>query len=271
MSRVMSLLLNVFLLFTPQVPIMSQPKVSIITPAWNVSGFIDEAIASVRRQTLGEWEHLIVNDGSSDDTGRRLDQWAARDPRIIPIHLEENAGPAVARNKALAQARGRYIAFLDSDDLWLPEKLARQLAFMEESNTVFCYSAYYLRNEDKERERLVTPRSVVTYRGLLNATIIATSTAIYDSLALGSLRMPMIHKRQDLGMWLQILRQTGWAQGVTEPLAVIRKRPGSLSSDKLSAIAYTWRLYRDHEKIPFFRRCWHFGNYLVRATLKYIY
>ncbi|MDQ2070902.1 glycosyltransferase family 2 protein [Natronospira bacteriovora] len=251
-----------------------RPTVSIVTPARDTAPWLAEAIASVRAQSFQEWEHLIVNDGSVDDTAAVIDRAAGEDGRIRPIHLDSPVRPALARNRALENARGRYIAFLDSDDLWLPDKLERQVAFMRDTEAAFSYTAYYIRREADGSQRMIRPRPRASYRSLLKANIIATSTAMYDREApeteLDKLRLPLIQQRQDLGFWLRLLRHLDTAHCLEEPLTVIRKRAGSLSDNKLRSILWTWRLYRDHERLSLIPRCWYFGNYLVRTTLKHL-
>lgn len=249
---------------------MQTPLVSIITPVHNRRHELEAVLASVRDQTRSDWEHLLVDDASSDGSGRLLDAWAARDERFRPLHFDRNRGPARARNAAIEQARGRFIAFLDSDDHWAPEKLARQIAFMHSHQVAFAYSAYDLEWPASGRRRGVAPPPSVDYRRLLNASVIATSTAIYDTAVTGKVFMPDIYKRQDLGLWLRLLRVVPRAHGQAENLAVIRKQAGSLSSNKLSALGYTWRLYREHEGLPAWRSAWHLGNSAVRAGLKYL-
>ncbi|MCP1727914.1 glycosyltransferase involved in cell wall biosynthesis [Natronospira proteinivora] len=253
---------------------MTTPTTSIITPVHNSAAFLDACIDSVQAQTREDWELILVDDASSDDSRKRMAARAEDDARIRPIYLSQNQGAAVARNTAIEKARGRYIAFLDSDDLWAPDKLERQLALCEAQGAAFVYGAYTLRKENSapSREKTITPQARIHYRGLLNATIIATSTALYDREAFGGrVYMPEIRKRQDLGLWLKLLRRTDWAHGVVDsPVATICKRPGSLSDNKFSALYNTWRLYRDHEGLSASASLWHLANYATRAAFKYL-
>lgn len=249
---------------------MQTPLVSIITPVHNRRHEIEAVLASVRAQTRTDWEHLLVDDGSSDGSSELLDRWAREDARFVPVHFTQNRGPAHARNAAIDRARGRFIAFLDSDDHWAPEKLARQLDFMRKQEVAFAYTAYDMEWPASGRRRPIDPPPSVTYRQLLNASVIATSTAIYDTAITGKVFMPEIYKRQDLGLWLRLLRILPRAEGLDQSLAVIRKQAGSLSSNKLSALSYTWRLYREHESLPVWRTAWHLGNSAIRAGFKYL-
>lgn len=250
---------------------MTQPLVSIVTPVHNSAEFLHRAVESVFAQTLPDWELILVNDASTDGSGDLIDELAERDQRVVAEHMPANEGAARTRNRGIERARGRFIAFLDSDDSWEPAKLEEQVGLAEETGAELIYGAYYIQRHDSDDRRLIRPRPTVTYSGLLNNTLIATSAALYDSDRLGKVYMPDIKKRQDLGLWLSILRRIDQAQAVEEPVATIHKRPGSLSGNKLSALYYTWRLYRDHEKLSLPRAAWHFGNYAGRAVLKYLY
>lgn len=250
---------------------MTQPLVSIVTAVHDSRDYLERAVESVLGQSLPDWELILVDDASTDGSAKMVEEFADRDQRIVAAHMPENAGAAATRNRGIELARGRFIAFLDSDDSWLPHKLESQVALAEETGAELVYGAYYIQREGRDRARLIRPRTTVDYRGLLNSTLIATSAALYDSRRLGKVYMPEIRKRQDLGLWLRILRRIALARGVDEPVATIHKRPGSLSGNKLSAMYYTWRLYRDHEGLSLPRSTWHFANYAGRALLKYLY
>jgi len=253
---------------------MPKPTVSIITPVHNSAAFLEACLDSVQAQTRDDWELILVDDASSDNSPALIQARADADARIRPVYLKHNQGAGAARNIAIEQARGRYIAFLDSDDLWEADKLERQIALMESSGASFVYGAYRIRREKngEHRERRITPKASVNYRGLLNATIIATSTAIYDTRGFGGkVFMPDIRKRQDLGLWLKLLRRCDWAHGVVDaPVATIRKHADSLSANKIPAVYHTWRLYRDHEGLSIPASAWHLANYAGRAVFKYL-
>ncbi len=243
--------------------------VSIITPTFNSDEFISEAIESVQRQTYENWEMLIVDDASSDGTCKIVDEFAKNDERIKLMKQLENGGAAVARNVAISEANGRFIAFLDSDDIWQDEKLERQLALFKKTNAPLIYSGYEKIDQYGARKgRIVTVPERINYAGLLNATVIATVTAVYDTRCVGRVLMPNIRKRQDYALWLKILRMGGEACAVMEPLAYLRKRPGSVSSNKISAAKYVWKVYRDVEKLPISASLFHFSHYAYRAFLK---
>jgi len=243
--------------------------VSVITPAFNSAKYIGEAIASVQRQTYCDWEMIIVDDASTDNTCSIVNKFSENDDRITLIRQSVNGGPAKARNKALNHARGRYIAFLDSDDYWRPDKLEKQIDVFREKRCPLVYSAYEKVDENGNRQgRFVSVPSHIDYSGLLNATVIATVTAIYDTESVGRILMPDIRMRQDYALWLKILRMGGVAHAVTEPLAYLRKRSGSVSSNKITAAMYVWRVYRDHEMLSIYKSMYHFINYAVRAFQK---
>ena len=248
---------------------MNNNLVSVITPTFNSAKYIGEAITSVQRQTYRNWEMIIVDDASTDDTCSIVKKFVRNDGRIKLIKNQTNGGPAKARNIALECASGRYIAFLDSDDLWRENKLEKQLEVFREKNCPLVYSAYEKIDEKGNRQgRLVAVPSCIDYSRLLSATVIATVTAIYDTESVGHVLMPDIRMRQDYALWLKILRKGGVAHAVTEPLAYLRKRQGSVSSNKISAAIYVWKVYRDYEKLTIYRSMYHFFNYALRAFVK---
>ena len=247
---------------------MSRPLVSIITPTYNSSGYICETIASVQQQTEADWEHIAVDDCSQDHTRDLLLEHEQKDSRLKTVFLKSNQGPAAARNTGIQVASGRYIAFVDSDDLWEPDKLSLQLACMRRPECSFVFGSYYKMMENGPGRALINVPERIDYHGLLNSTVIATLTAMYDSLKLGKVFMPDIRKRQDFGLWLRLLKKTPWAYGIQQPLGTLRKRRGSLSSNKPSAMYYTWRVYRECEKLSLCKSIYCFCNYALRAFIK---
>lgn len=211
---------------------------------------------------------MIIVDDASEDSGAEIARtFADEDERIKVVELPQNSGPAVARNKAIELARGRYIAFLDADDLWKPKKLEMQLAFMEAIGAWFSYTGYHIMNEKGERtgEKKVPER--VTYHSLLKTCPVGCLTAMYDTQRLGKLYMPLILKRQDYGLWLKILKQVTYGKGLQEPLADYRVRSHSVSSNKLKAAAYQWKIYRDVEQLPLHQSLWYFSHYAANGVL----
>lgn len=244
------------------------PQVSIITPAFNASRFIAETIAAVQHQTIADWEMLIADDCSTDETRDIVARIAENDHRIKLLPLREHAGVAGCRNTALAAAAGRYIAFLDSDDLWLPPKLAAQIAFMEANGAALSYTGFRRISEDGLRVgRLMRVPSRMTYQQLLANTAIATVTAMVDSEKTGALRMREA-PRDDLILWLSILKRGFTACGLQQDLARYRVVGGSLSSKRWRAVKGVWSVYRDVEGLDLPRAAWFMANYAGRAYLK---
>ncbi|MBM6551063.1 glycosyltransferase family 2 protein [Marinomonas ostreistagni] len=244
------------------------PVVSIVTPCYNSSLYISEAIESVISQKYKDWEMIIVDDASSDKSIDLIDYYIKLDPRIRLIKLQENSGAAVARNAAMKDAKGRYIAFLDSDDIWHSDKLDTQIAFMKENNMAFSYSSYYKIDENGSVIDEVGVPEKVTYTDLLKVCSIGCLTAMYDTKLVGRIDMPLIRKRQDLGLWLRVLKKTDYAYGISEPLAKYRIRSDSISSNKIVAAKYTWRLYKEVECLPFLKAVFYFSHYAFNGILR---
>ena len=239
--------------------------VSVITPTYNSVDFIEECIASVQSQSYQSIEHIIVDDGSTDGTIDLVKKLSQADKRIKLIQFDKNKGAAVARNRAIEEAKGRFIAFLDSDDLWLPEKLQMQIAFMTENEIAFCYSNYIVINEKGAFVERRTVSSKLNYVDILKSCQIGCLTAIYDAKLLGKIYMPEIKKRQDFGLWLKILKKTEYGYGINEELSKYRIRAGSLSSNKISAALHQWKMLYEYEKIGFVKSSYYFSLYALAA------
>ncbi|HIC81091.1 MAG TPA: glycosyltransferase family 2 protein [Kiloniellaceae bacterium] len=246
----------------------ARPLVSVITAAYNAETFIRETIASVRHQTLEDWEMLVADDASGDNTAAIVRDCAATDARVKLVTLQRNGGVAAARNAALAEAKGRFIAFLDSDDLWLPEKLERQVAFMRQRDCAVSYTAFRRINEDgRQLGRLITVPERLTYAQLLKNTAIATLTGMVDTDRTGPIRMTEA-RRDDFILWLSILKRGFVAYGLQEDLARYRVVHGSLSSKPKRSAAWTWSVYREVEKLGLLHASWCMLHYGARAVLK---
>ncbi|MBF7731161.1 glycosyltransferase family 2 protein [Pseudomonas sp. N040] len=246
----------------------SPVAVSIISPVFNSSRFLRETLESVKAQTREDWELICVDDGSSDDSAAVVESFAARDCRIRLIRLGQNSGAAVARNVGIDAARGRYIAFLDSDDLWLPHKLETQLEFMRHKQAAFSFTAYDRVDEYNYHLRRVDVPSRLTYEQMLTACYIGCLTAIYDTAHFGKQHMPLMRKRQDYGLWLQLLKKVDCAHGLQEVLARYRVRPHSLSAKKLGTARYTWRVYHELEGFGAWKSHYLFVRYMLCAVLR---
>jgi teichuronic acid biosynthesis glycosyltransferase TuaG len=235
--------------------------VSIITPSYNSARFVQDTLNSVLNQSYQNWEMIIVDDVSSDDSIEVIKKFTEKDNRIKLIQLENNSGAAVARNKAIEMAKGKYIAFLDSDDLWKPEKLEKQIQFMKDNNSLLSYSNYTLIDEEgKDLNIIKKPISKITYKEQLKENQIGCLTAIYDQEKLGKIYMPLIRKRQDYGLWLNILKKIEHADKIDEVLAIYRIRKSSISSNKIEMLKYNFDLFNKHQKLSklksFYYLCW---------------
>lgn len=221
-------------------------------PAYNCEKFIAKSIESVQHQTYPDWELLIVDDRSTDGTAALVAGYAARDPRVRLLSQKENGGAAAARNRAIDEAKGEYLAFLDSDDIWYPEKLEKQLAFMREKGCNFSCTAYHRVDEaGVVVGRPVRPFARAGYKKCLYyGNCLGNSTVMYRIGSFGKPHVPPIRKRNDFALWLQILRHEPYVYGLDEPLAGYRIRKNSLSSAKMGLVKYQWQLYRDIEKLP---------------------
>lgn len=243
--------------------------VSVVMPCRNAGPFLSPAIESVRAQSWPHWELLIVDDRSSDGSLELARRHAAEDARIFVLALERHGGPARARNLGIAHARGRWIAFLDADDLWMPDKLERQLAFMREQGAVFGYTGFWRIDEQGRKLGAAVPvPERVGYDDLLDYNVVSCITVLYDRRALGTPTMPDLPSHEDLGCWLAVLARIGVAHGLDLPLAAYRRRSGSRSYGKLRAARLRWRLMRDHERLPLLRCLRHFSVYAVRGLAR---
>lgn len=218
--------------------------VSIITPAYNAAPFIADTIEGIRNQTYQNWELLVTDDCSTDSTVEIVTDYAAKDPRIKLQQLEVNSGAGACRNKSIEAAQGRYIAFCDSDDIWMPHKLGTQLAFIDQKNCALVYSSYMLMDEAKKVLGIEVCMNSITFAAIKRDDGIGCLTALYDTAKVGKMYMPLLRKRQDWGLWIEILSKCKVAYGVKEPLAYYRVRNGSISSKKLSLIKYNIAVYR---------------------------
>jgi teichuronic acid biosynthesis glycosyltransferase TuaG len=224
------------------------PRVSVVVPVWNAAATLAETIASVQAQTAPDWEMLLVDDGSRDGSRALAEAAAAADPRLRVVGWRDNRGAAAARNAGIRAARGRFIAFLDADDLWRPEKLAVQLAALE-AGAPFVFSSYRRIDAAGRPLGIVRAPARISYRELLRGNAIGCLTAIYDREALGRVEMPDLRRRQDFGLWLLLLERTPHATGLPEVLADYRVRRGSLSADKLAALRDNWAFYRGFARL----------------------
>ncbi|MBO4718245.1 MAG: glycosyltransferase family 2 protein [Prevotella sp.] len=224
---------------------MSQELVSVIMPTYNSGRFLPGSIDSILAQTYKNLELLITDDGSNDAyTLQLLKEYSEKDARVKVEYLEGNNGPGVARNKSIERAQGRYIAFCDSDDRWLPTKLEKQIALMESKGCSLCCASYILCDTDDKETGLVIPPEVISFTMMKHDNKIGCLTAVYDTKKLGQkFYLPEIRKRQDWVLFLSIIKRSGPAYALTEPLAFYRQRDNSISSKKFSLIKYNIKVY----------------------------
>ena len=230
--------------------------VSIITPCFNSEKYVSQAIQSVVSQTHQNWELLLVDDCSSDETFSIISNFASQDDRIKVFQLDKNSGAGVARNFAIQQAIGSYIAFLDADDLWKSEKLEQQLHFMEIQKIPFTFSFYETIDEAGNlRNETITTPSKITYKQVYYCNWIGNLTGIYSVDFFGKIPISSIKKRQDWMLWLHIVKQIEIAIPVSESLAYYRVRENSISASKWKLIAYNFKVYRNFHNRNFFLAC----------------
>lgn len=244
--------------------------VSVIVPVYNAEKFIREAMDSVRAQTYESWELLLVEDGSSDGSADVITDYIAemQETRIRLIRQPSNQGAARARNRGVREAAGRYIAYLDADDLWMPEKLEHEIQFMEKKNAAFAFTGYEFADEHGVGlGKVVRVPETLVYRQALSNTTIFTTTVMFDTAKISKdlLEMPEI-KSEDTALWWRILRSGYTAYGLDENLVRYRRAGRTLSSNKLRAIRRIWNLYRKAEGLNFARSIWHFCFWAVRAV-----
>jgi len=246
-------------------------KISIITPAYNAERFIGEAIESVLAQSYSNWEMIITDDCSSDQTIEIIKSYQQTDERIKLIQLAENSGSAIARNTSMDHASGSFLAFLDSDDQWLPDKLVKQLDFMLEKDIAFSFTKYVRIEEDGTETNAITEApETVDYNELMKHCVIGCLTVMLDKDKIGNERMINIRTRQDYVFWLTIMKTGFLAYGLPEVLAKYRLVEGSISSNKVKAAKQNWYVYRHIEKQSILKSSWYFLNYAIRSVVNVI-
>ncbi len=244
--------------------ITTQELVSIIMPCYNAEQYIRDSINSVLNQTHQCFELIIVDDLSTDNSINIINSFA--DSRIKLIQLTKNGGAGIARNTGIEAAQGRFIAFLDSDDLWRPNKLKTQLEYMIKEGHSLSYTQYQKFTQEG-KGKLVIPPNTVTYNELLYCNVIGCLTAIYDTKILGKQFMPLIRKRQDMGLWLKILSQCDKAYCCPQVLADYRTDSG-MTQNKLDAAKYQWKFYRQELNFNILKSTKYFISYAVKGIIR---
>lgn len=247
------------------------PLVSIVTAVHNAENYFAETIKTVREQSYRNWEWIIVDDKSDDNTVAIINETLKQtgDKRIYLIKLDRNSGAAKARNAGIKAARGRFLAFLDADDLWAHDKLARQVDFMRERNCAFSFTGYEFADANgKPNGKIVRVPVKISYRQALKNTTIWTSTVMFDmeKLDVDDVLMPDVRRGQDTATWWKVLKKIDYAYGLNEVLSFYRRSAGSLSSNKLTALKRTWNLYRNVEGLGFCKSCECFIVYCFNAV-----
>ena len=242
--------------------------VSIITPCYNSEKFLDECISSVLNQTYQNWEMLIVDDNSSDNSSVLINSYSKKDERIKPLYLNDNIGAAMSRNKAISKAKGKYLAFLDSDDVWLPKKLEVQTNFMKKNNCSFVFSSYSVISDDEKPSYTISVPEKITYKRYLKNTIIGCLTVMLDKEKFKKIEMPNLRSSHDMALWLNLLKQEKYAYGIQQKLAIYRDHKSSNTSNKFKAAYDVWNVYRQHEKLNLFYSIYNFVIYAINAFIK---
>lgn len=243
--------------------------VSIITPTYNCAKFIGETIDSVLSQTYTNWEMIIVDDCSTDNTEEIVKYYSKDDNRIKYYKLENNSGAAVSRTKAMELANGQYMAFLDSDDLWCSNKLEIQIKFMKDNEYAFTCTKYEQIDEESNRlNKTIKVLQKTNYNRLLLDCPVGNSTVMYDVRKMGKFEVPNIRKRNDDALWLQMLKKEKYIYGLDETLMKYRIRNNSISSNKSQLIVYHWYLYRKIEHLNVIRSIFHICCWCVIKLLR---
>lgn len=258
---------------------MQDGLVSIIVPVYDAGNYIEETIQMVEKQTFRNWELILVDDGSLDNSRQVIEAYLQKRkakitdgqlPEIRFIVKEKNEGAAMARNTGMAAAKGRYIAFLDADDIWMSDKLQKEMEFLAKKQAAFVFSAYEFGDENaKGTGRIVHVPQTLTYRKALSRTVIFTTTVLLDRKKIEKelLFMPVV-KSEDTAFWWKLLRNGVVAYGLDEVLAIYRRPAKSLSSNKMEAMKRIWYLYRGQEGLSLPESVYYFVFWAFRATLR---
>lgn len=248
---------------------MSEGLISIIVPVYNAGKWIEDTILSVKSQTYKDWEMILVDDGSSDDSVEVINSLATERIRLIDAGAQ-NRGAAHARNRGVEEAKGRYICYIDADDLWSPDKLEKQLAFMKENDAAFSFTGYEFADESGVGvQKIVRVPKTITYKKALKNTTIFTSTVMFDmeKLTKDDIMMPEVPS-EDTATWWKVLKKIDCAYGLDEQLTLYRRGTGTLSSNKMTAIHRIWNLYRNVEGLGVIYSAYCFVFWAFRALAR---
>lgn len=242
--------------------------VSIITPLYNAEKYIEATINSVQNQTYKNWEMIIVDDCSKDNSYGLVKKIAKNESRIKLVKNKENCGVTKTRNKGIKIAEGKYIAFLDADDLWHPKKLEKQISFMKKNKVLISYTGYEKINEDGTIRGKIKVPIKVTYHESLKGNIMGCLTVIYDQEKLSKKYFKELKMSEDHVLWLEILKDTD-SYGIGDSLAKYRVLENSRSSSKIDAIKFQWKINRKIEKLSILKSVYYFVNYLWLGYRRY--
>ena len=253
---------------------MKQDLVSIVTPVYHAQDYIEKTLESVAGQSYEHWEHILVVDGAEDPTIPYIESYMRRNPqlRIKLVVQQTNQGAAHARNRGVKEAAGRYIAYIDADDVWQPDKLKKQLEYMERTGAGFCFSGYEFGDENAVGTgKIVRVPETISYRQALKNTTIFTSTVVFDTQRIPKedIQMPII-KSEDTALWWKILRAGRIGYGLDENLVTYRRPATSLSSNKVEAVKRIWNLYRKAEGLSVPASIYYFCFWAVTAVYRRI-
>ncbi|MCI9084586.1 MAG: glycosyltransferase family 2 protein [Bacilli bacterium] len=251
---------------------MKNDLISIIVPVYNAEKFISDTINSIKKQTYKNWELILVDDCSIDNSVRIIKEFIKNDNRIKLFQQNKNNGVATTRNKGIEVATGKYLCFIDADDLWNPDKLNKQVNFMKQNNCAFSFTGYEFTNKDgiPNGKKVFIPNQI-NYKQALKNTTIWTSTVMFDltKLSKKDITMPNV-KSEDTATWWKILKKTDYAYGLNEILSYYRRSPNTLSANKLTAIKRIWHLYRNIEHLNIFYSSYNFCFYAINALKRRI-
>lgn len=249
---------------------MEKELISIIIPVYNAEEYIQETIDTIKQQTYNNWEAIFIDDNSTDKSKEIIKKNLQSNIKLI--ELKQNGGPAVARNKGIDIAKGKYIAYLDADDLWTKEKLEKQHKFMKDNDYAFTYSSYKRLNANGKLSKSVQVQKQLDYKEALKRIRVLTITSMFDVEKIDKelLKMPNIELSEDIITWWRILKKGYIAYGLNEPLAYYRKNRNSRSANKLNSAKGRWYVYRKIEKLSIAKSSYYFMFYIINGVLRRI-
>lgn len=242
--------------------------VSVVTPMYNAEKFIGETIESVLSQTYQNWEMIIINDCSKDNGVEIVKKYQEQDSRIKLYNNEQNKGVSETRNRGIELAKGKYIAFLDSDDLWEKQKLEKQVKFMEENDVILSYTSYEKMNEDGSKRGIIEVPERLDYKELLKNCLVNCLTAMYRREDLKDFKFKNT-KVEDYIFWLEVFKKIDYAYGINEPLGYYRLSADSRSSNKIDIVKFHWYIYRHVEKLSILSALYYYLIYIFRGLKRY--